>query len=124
MNSNKEKQLLRRFLKEFDFMYDANVREKLLKCHSEYYAFLDREFTCWDNLRGGYARWFKYQILLAYIFYIESGKPYWIFNYLYDVLSYIVTTEDIALGEMDDEESKALRESFWYKKIYNELRTI
>lgn len=105
-------------------MYDTNVREKLLKCHSEYYAFLDREFTCWDLLRGGYSRWFKCQILLAYIFYIELGKPYWIFNYLYDVLSYIVTTEDIAEGEMDDEESKALRESFLYKKIYNELRTI
>lgn len=124
MKTNKQTQLLLRFLKESKFIYKANVY-KQLKTHNNayFYAFLDREFRDWASLDGGWTPWYKSQVLLAFISWMAFPRQHSIKSYLCDLLEYIVTEEDILImGEEDDEDSKKIRESEWYQKICNRIK--
>jgi hypothetical protein len=132
------KRVLMRVLKEYDIMYtNKECHSKVIKRTTtknihEIFAFLDRNFRDWAHYQGGYVRYYKAQLELAYILWKvcddnnvlkdstldNNALKDSILDYIRDFLRYIVTYEDVyEYGEEDDEDSMYIRESGWYLMV-------
>ena len=122
------KRILMRVLKEYDIMYtNKECHSKVIKKITpknlyEIFAFLDRNFRDWAHYQGGYVRYYKAQLELAYILWKvcddNNDLKDSILDYIRDFLRYIVTYEDVyEYGEEDDEDSMHIRESGWYLMV-------
>lgn len=121
------KRVLLRILKEYCIIHtNTSCYSKMLKNISngnpcEIFAFLDRNIRDWVAFEGGYCRYYKAQLELAYILWKtceDDGIKDDIFDYIMDFLGYIVTEEDVyEYGEEDDDESRKIRESAWYLMV-------
>lgn len=120
----KTKQVLLRILKEYKILTSNKVvYKKLWTCFPEY-RFLDKNFSDWEGYDGGYVRYYKAQLELAYICYLlaPNNEKIVIKLYISELLQYIVTEYDITTyGDEDDEDSRLIRESDWYNLVNSEI---